>query len=302
MYLLKYYFLFLFIVFSNSSVYALDQNYKPPGHFHLMFNAFRMYIQCEGEGQTPIIIETGIGDTLANWLPIQKELSQYTKVCVYDRAGNGLSDPGPGPRTVSQITFELYNLLKKEKIDGPYMLIGHSFGGYIVQFFAHAFPEEVAGILLVESSHPDQIERLSILDKMKDKPKHYLGGYKFEDLSVLTREQLYWKHLNAQRKAVWTQMDELKSFKVSANELKRIKEPLPSIPLAVLSRGISQLPTIEAQQSLENIWQDMQKDLTNLSNQSWQVIAKKSGHSIHQESPEVIVKNSIKILELIKQN
>lgn len=300
MYLIRCIFSFLLLCLLATKAFAFKEDYRPTGNFYLMFDAYRLYIDCRGEGTIPIIIETGIGDTLANWLPIQKKLSQYTKVCVYDRAGNGLSDPGPGPRTVSQITYELFHLLQKHKIEGPYILMGHSFGGFVAQYFARSFPKKTAGIILVDSSHPDQIERLAELDQMKDKPTQNVGGYKFENLDLLTQEQRYWKHLNAQRKSVWTQMDELGEFKESANELKQLDKPFPPIPVAVLSRGITQLPTIEGKKSMEVEWQEMQKDLTALSKQSWQIVAKNSGHSIHQESPEIIIENAIKMLNLTK--
>ena len=261
-----------------------------------------MYIDCKGEGETPVIIDTGIGDSLANWLPVQEKLSKHTKVCVYDRAGYGFSDPGPGPRTTSHVVIELYSLLKKAKIEGPYILVGHSFGGYTAQFFAHQFPQETAGIVLVDSSHPDQVERLAELDKVKNKPKQNIGGYKFEDESSLTPAQKLWKHLNAQRKSVWTQMDELGSFKDSAKEVGKISDKTLSVPVAVLSRGISQLPVIEGKKSMEVEWQAMQKDLTSLSDNAWQVIVKESGHSIHQEAPDAIIDNALKVLQITKAN
>ncbi len=288
----------LLILSVSSGTKAFDASYNPPGDIYLMFGAFRMYIQCEGQGDIPVIIETGIGDTLANWLPVQDSLAKHTKVCVYDRAGNGLSDPGPGPRTASQISYELHALLEKAKVKGPYIIVGHSFGGYVAQFFARAYPDDTAGVVLVDSSHPDQIERLAELDKMPNKPKQNVGGYKFEDESLLTYDQKYWKHLNAQRKSVWTQMDELGSFKDSARELKRIKQALPPVPLAVLTRGISQLPDIPGVKSLETEWQEMQKELATLNNKGWQVIVENSGHSIHQEAPEAVIDNTLKVLEI----
>lgn len=283
--------------FTFTTAKAVDMNYLPPGDIYLMFGSFRIYIQCEGEGDIPVIIEPGIGDTLANWLAVQDKLSEHTKVCVYDRAGNGLSDPGPGPRTAAQISYELHHLLVKAKIQSPYILVGHSFGGYVAQYFAHAYPDDTAGIVLVDSSHPDQIERLADLDNVKNKPRQKVGGYKFEDESKLTFEQKYWKHLNAQRKSVWTQMDELGSFKDSARELKRIKKSLLPLPLAVLTRGKRQLPEVTGK-SLEAEWQDMQKDLAKLSDNAWQVIIQDSGHSIHQEAPDAIVDNTLKVLKL----
>ena len=280
----------------SSNTLAFDGKYELPGDLYLMFGQFRMYIDCQGEGATPIIIEPGIGDSLANWLPVRDALAKHTKACVYDRAGMGLSDPGPGPRTTSRIATELYYLLKKAKVEGPYIFIGHSFGGYVAQYFAQVIPDQVAGIVLVDSSHYDQVNRLAALDKKDLMPKQTVGGYKFEDESKLTTEQKYWKHLNAQRKSVWSQMDELGSFKESAEEVSETKtEPL-SMPVAVLTRGKKQLPDVPEIGSLEDVWQDMQKELLLLSKNSWQVIVKDSGHSIHQESPETVINQTLEVL------
>lgn len=274
--------------------------YKPPGKYTLMFGTHRMYFHCIGEGTPTVVIEPGIGDTLANWLPVQEKLAPHTRTCVYDRAGNGLSDPGAGPRTVALISLELYVMLKQARIEGPYIIVGHSFGGYVAQYFASRFPDDTAGVVLVDSSHPEQVERLAELDHLEDAPKVTVGGYKFEDESLLTPAQKLWKHLNAQRKSVWTQMDELGSFADSASEVDGINNLFPSIPLAVISRGKSQLPVIPGGRSLEVEWQDMQKDLTTLSDQSWQVIVAKSGHSIHQEAPYEVINNTLKVMRLAR--
>ena len=279
---------------------AFPFDYKPPGKFVLMFQSFRMYFHCEGEGNQTVIIEPGIGDSSANWLPVLDKVANHTRVCIYDRAGNGFSDPGPGPRSTSQITLELYALLKKARIKGPYIIVGHSFGGYVAQYFASQFPAETAGLVLVDSSHPDQVERLSDLDEIEDAPGISVGGYRFEDESLLTPAQKLWKHLNAQRKSVWTQMDELGSFSDSADEVKKIFRQLPPMPVAVLSRGISQLPVIPGKKSLEVDWHDMQKDLMRLSAQSWQVIVRDSGHSIHQDAPDAVVEQILKVVELVQ--
>ena len=285
----------------SSQVAANNEKYDAPGDVYLMFQQFRMYIDCQGEGDIPIIIEPGIGDSLANWIPVQTALAKHTTVCLYDRAGMGLSDPGPGPRTTSQIATELYNLLLKANIDGPYIFVGHSFGGYVAQYMAQVAPQLTAGVVLVDSSHPDQVERLAVLDNKDVMPKQTIGGYRFEDESKLTFEQRYWKHLNAQRKSVWSQMDELSSFEDSAEEVKETRTDSLDIPVAVLTRGKKQLPDIPGHGSLEAVWQDMQQDLTTLSDNSWQVIVEESGHSIHQEAPQVIVDNTLLVLQRAKQ-
>jgi len=86
---------------------------------------------------------------------VQPEIAKATRVCSYDRAGHGWSDPGPEPRDVAQHARELHTLLSKAGVAGPYVLVGHSLGGLYVRTFAAQYPGEVAGMVLVESSHPD---------------------------------------------------------------------------------------------------------------------------------------------------
>jgi pimeloyl-ACP methyl ester carboxylesterase len=102
-------------------------------------------------------LDAGLGDFSANWVRVQRQVSGTTRVCAYDRAGMGWSEMGPEPRDAKQITSELHTLLSKAGIDGPYVLVGHSLGGLSMQTYAARYPEEVAGVSLVDSStEPDQ--------------------------------------------------------------------------------------------------------------------------------------------------
>src|SRR3712207_9029576 len=93
----------------------------------------------------------------ASWVWVQQEVSGTTRVCAYDRAGMGRSEMGPEPRDAKQISSELHTLLEGTNIgQGPYVLVGHSFGGLYKQTHAARYPDEVAGVALVDSSQPDQ--------------------------------------------------------------------------------------------------------------------------------------------------
>jgi len=93
----------------------------------------------------------------AQWVRVQQEVSDTTRVCAYDRAGMSWSEMGPQPRNGRQISSELHTLLTKADIEGPYVLVGHSFGGMCMQTYAARYPDEVAGVALVDSStEPDQ--------------------------------------------------------------------------------------------------------------------------------------------------
>ncbi|NOG59977.1 MAG: alpha/beta fold hydrolase [Proteobacteria bacterium] len=252
-----------------------------------------MYIDCLGKKSPTVLIDVGLGDASANWLKIARALSNDVRVCLYDRAGYGWSDPGPGSRTTAQIVHELNMLLEFAEETGPYVIVGHSFGGFTARYFAATYPDKTVGAVLIDSSHPDQIYRLSPLDQIKQKrPLKLTRTEPAPDYMNETEKR--WYFLNSSRKATFAQMEELRSFKESAYQVKH-SGPLPDIPLAVLSRGKNQLPEINGV-SLEKEWRDMQKSLLSLSKQSWQSIIKESGHRIYLDAPDEIIKNVLKVV------
>jgi len=100
-----------------------------------------------------------MGGSSLDWLRVQPEIAKFTRVCSYDRAGYGWSDSSPMPRTSLQIAEELKGLLTSAEERGPYLLVGHSFGGYNVRMFAKLYPSDVAGMVLVDAEHPDEGSR-----------------------------------------------------------------------------------------------------------------------------------------------
>lgn len=119
----------------------------------------RLHIRCAGEGRPTVLLETGALGMSAAWGWVQPQVAVHTRVCSYDRAGLGWSEPGPEPRNALRITKELRALLKNAGETPPYVLLGHSFGGLLVRVYASQYPEDVAGLLLLDSSHPDQDAR-----------------------------------------------------------------------------------------------------------------------------------------------
>src|SRR5215212_9078033 len=128
-----------------------ERAYPAPGEM-IDVGGYSLHINCVGQGSPTVVLDAGWGDFSAPWVRVQQDVSSATRVCAYDRAGMGWSEMSPEPRDAEQITSELHTLLKGAGIDGPYVLVGHSLGGISMQTYAHRYPEEVAGVVLVDSS------------------------------------------------------------------------------------------------------------------------------------------------------
>ena len=126
------------------------RRYPPPGQL-VDVGGYRLHIQCVGSGSPTVVLDAGLSGSSLDWSLVQSELGSITRVCAYDRAGMGWSDPSPQPRTPRQIADELHTLLTNAGIAGPYVLVGHSLAGKNVRLFALQHPDQVAGMVLVDA-------------------------------------------------------------------------------------------------------------------------------------------------------
>jgi pimeloyl-ACP methyl ester carboxylesterase len=125
------------------------QKYPPPGQL-IDVGGFRLHLHCRGEGSPTVLLDAGLGDSSVVWTAVQEQLAQSYRVCSYDRAGIAWSDEGPLPRTAQAAIEELQTLLANAGESPPYLLVGHSAGANYMRLFANAYPEAVAGLVLVE--------------------------------------------------------------------------------------------------------------------------------------------------------
>jgi pimeloyl-ACP methyl ester carboxylesterase len=136
-----------------------ERAYPPPGEM-IDVGGYSLHINCVGQGSPTVVLDAGSGGMSAQWVRVQREVSGTTRVCAYDRAGMGWSEMGPEPRDAKQITGELHTLLSIAGIEEPYVLVGHSFGGMYMQTYVARYPDEVAGVGLVDSStEPEQFSQ-----------------------------------------------------------------------------------------------------------------------------------------------
>ena len=146
-------------IYQTIATERAERAYPPPGEM-VDVGGYSLHINCVGQGSPTVVLDGGSGEMSAQWVWVQREVSDTTRVCAYDRAGMGWSEMGPDPRDAKQITSELHTLLSKAGIEGPYVLVGHSYGGMYMQTYAARYPDEVAGVALVDSStDPDQFSQ-----------------------------------------------------------------------------------------------------------------------------------------------
>lgn len=138
-----------------ASFLAAQHPPRPPGRL-IDIGGYRLHLHCTGRGSPPIVVEAGTGDFSFQWSAVQQELARHARICTYDRAGYAWSQPGAEPRTLDQLNLELLTLLTRSGETGPYILVGHSFGGNAVRNFALRYPRQVAGVVLADALHENQ--------------------------------------------------------------------------------------------------------------------------------------------------
>lgn len=265
----------------------------------------KLHIYCTGHGSPAVIIDSGMGGFSLEWLNIQTRLSQYSQVCTYDRAGYGWSEPGPLPRTTQQITKELHSLLVNAEIPAPYILVGHSFGGYTMRYYASTFPKQVVGMILVDSSHPEQFARIPGL-RVSTEPqpaKRWTITFSHPVIpdNYPERAKLSALLLMSTAKALYTRQQEMESFRLSAYEVAMANN-MPDIPLTVISHGKHIWPKTDIGDRSEQAWSELQNELCKLTSYSDHEIAATSGHLIHLDQPNLVSNAVIKMVTLTDEN
>src|SRR5689334_1675582 len=144
-------------IYESLAEAADAKTYPPPGQL-VDVGGYRLHINCTGSGSPTVVIVAGAGDWSTTWGGgVQREVAKTTRVCTYDRPGLGWSEPGPLPSDAARFAKELHTLLQNANVPGPYVMVGHSLGGFIVRIFAHDYASEVAGVVLIDSMNPKQV-------------------------------------------------------------------------------------------------------------------------------------------------
>ena len=277
------------------------RRYLPPGR-QVDIGGRRLHLVEMGEGSPPVVIIPALADSVLPWLRVLEATAAETQVCAYDRAGIGWSDPPThGRSTPSTMASDLNALLKTADIPPPYVLVGHSLGGVIARRFQADYPEAVAGMLLIDSSHEDHPRRLGAVDWregtvgiLKSAARRQASIFGAQRLAVALG--LAPGFAAEMARAVPPEYAEAaRSIGLSARQNRAMVRELlvlahswgqpgslGSLPLTVLTasprpwRGWPE-------------WAQMQDELAALSPDSEHVMARTAGHDIHLDEPDLVI-------------
>ncbi len=272
-------------------------------------DSFSLHIDCTGRGTPTVVLDSGLGDSFISWQKVQPEIAKFTQVCSYDRAGIGYSDSSPRPRTSQVIAEELNSLLRAAGIVPPYVLVGHSMGGYDVRVYAGLYRNDIAGIVLVDASHPDQEKRLPI--ELSGMEASWLREAEFLEFTMpfgiprlldLCDENAAVRAVECNFHTAREGVNEMKAFRESAAQAAA-SGSLGDLPLVVLSHD-PEKPAVELSADLvkptNDAWENMQEELAHLSSHGTQSIAKNSGHYIQMDRPDAVVGAVRSVVEQVR--
>jgi pimeloyl-ACP methyl ester carboxylesterase len=255
----------------------------PPGHL-VDIGGYSLHLWCAGTGAPAVILDTGLGGSFADWGFVQPDVARFTRVCSYDRAGMGYSDPGPSPRTARRIATELAELLARSGITGPVVLVGASIAGFDVRVFASDHPERAAGLVLVDASHEDQAHEvprmarfvpvLSTIGVLRLFGVSF--GQRIESLAPSVRQ--FAQATGFRAAGYQAAGDEIKHIRESAEEVRSSRRKL-TIPVLVVTGA----------RGADENWRQLQQDQASLSERGCLIIARQSGHVVPVDQPEIVV-------------
>jgi pimeloyl-ACP methyl ester carboxylesterase len=313
--------------------------YKPVDQM-VDVNGVQMRLDCRGSGSPTVILEAGAQSWSTHWALVQDDVAQFTRVCSYDRAGYGWSEPVDEEINPKQVAKMLHTLLENGGEKPPYLMVGHSFGGVIVRTFTAEYPDEVVGMVLVDSSHenqfqqsPPEIEEISKVQVETSQTSSRINQIA-ERLGYIRAFKLYdaaFASLQFPEKdeaALLVEMYRTGYFAAIAREVEVMiaycRQPcklnsLGDMPLIVLSaeKNAQEIyddwakwapltdPPSQISMEMAQQWADtlsgFQDELVALSTQGKRIDVKESGHNIHMEKPQAVIDAVREVFEQVSK-
>ena len=307
----------IFLTVTARAKSRLKRRYPPIGQM-IDIGGYRLHMHIEGEGTPTVILDAGAGGIGLSWELVRPAIAKVTRVVTYDRAGLGWSDPSPYPRDAATMALDLHTMLVNANIESPYILVGHSLGGVIARQFAAKYPSEVAGLVMVDSAHEQQMKHfpeplVKMVNSMKGmftvmKLISKLGLFALKpNLVQIGDNGKLSNELVAQMRGVMASSNSHAEAMIAESESVYAAQTQPvstlgNLPLIVISHGqldANAVPPSLGQQvrdDYEFVWQKLQAEITSLSTRGRRIVAERSGHNVMFDQPEIIIDSILEML------
>lgn len=293
-------------------------DFPPPGRIVTLDDGRALHFVVKGEGEPTLVLQSGAGGPYTDWSPVFNDLAETTRVIAYDRPGYGWSDPSETTSAAS-ITADLHEGLAALDVAGPIVLVGHSVGGFYVRHHASVHPDRVVGLVLVDSSHEEQLARVptpvaEMMESMQTMMKAMAFGSQFGLLRALHAagaHPMLAADASPRRVAMMNRsavlsaiVREYGSFATSMAQVRAVAAPFGDLPIVVLSateppRGIP--PEMEQHlEAMQAAWREMQAELAELSTNARHVSVADAGHYVQFDRPDVVVGEITAMIDAIR--
>ena len=289
----------------------------PLGQLYLV-EGKRMHLYCLGDGPQTIVIESGMGDDWLGWQGVQPKLSKLTRTCTYDRLGHGWSEPRSGSGDAVTIARQLKGLLEQAGIRGPIILMAHSAGGLYVREFVGRYAVNVAGVVLLDSSSPEQV------DELPGFRASYERGKRSRPAEIFWSRVRVWagwerllgrcrsnppkglEHLEGNFAAkrcrpdyIGGNLPEYMAFETAAKQAGQTSS-FGKIPLLIISEDPERTAMTAEDIAEQPVWSREQERLKSLSPLSWRVIARGAGHAVADDKPDLVVQEVESLIDYLR--
>ncbi len=231
-------------------------------------NGHRLFGLLSGEGETTVILDAGLGGTSEDWAKVQPEVAKFSKVFSYSRAGLGQSEKAAIPRTCKDIISDLRSLLLSANLYPPYILVAHSWSGINARWFASQYPDEIAGVVLVDAVHENKYDQ-------------------FEKILTEEKANRMWAFVKDPSR------NDENIDRIASIEQVRSKRTSCDFPLIILTRA-------RDSDEMSKIETDLQAEFLKLSTKSKQYFSKHNDHFIQNSEPELVIDSIRQIVESVK--
>ncbi|WP_311267735.1 alpha/beta hydrolase [Sphingobium sp. WCS2017Hpa-17] len=295
--------------------------YPPPGRL-VDIGGRRIHIDCRGAGSPTVILESGLGSGgSVDWARVHDALARHSRTCAYDRAGIMWSDPKPGPQNAAAVADDLHATLAAAGISGPLVLVGHSVGGPYTRVYAGRYGNQVAGLVMVDASHPDQVARFGQVVKANVDPGKAAGIVRIANalswtglVRLMTNGQMpnlppeagakigaYTSH------SIGGALSELQGFNRTMDQARTVHS-FGDRPLIVLTAMApytpAQLKSLDLSPQdgarMKQVWQALHSDMAAMSTHGSQQIVPDSGHYIQIDRPDVVIAAVDRVVDAVR--